>query len=132
MEPFPTEQLVPYDPSFVAGWVVEQYQIDLIAAAQRSRERMDRALEGFCAKEVPGDTHRNLRVHASYSNQTFKHILVPVWLLAYQYGSKNFQVAINGFTGKIAGNYPLSWVKILLLVLAIAAAAGIGALLFGR
>ena len=58
------------------------------------------------------DTHRNLNVDTDYSGQTFKHILVPVWLLTYNYGTRNFQVVINGFTGSIAGKYPKSWVKI--------------------
>ena len=35
IEPFPTQTLKPYDPGFVAGWVVERYQIDLVGAAQR-------------------------------------------------------------------------------------------------
>jgi predicted RNA-binding Zn-ribbon protein involved in translation (DUF1610 family) len=38
VEPFPTRELKPYDPGFVAGWVVERYQIDLVGAAQRARE----------------------------------------------------------------------------------------------
>jgi Zn finger protein HypA/HybF involved in hydrogenase expression len=123
IEPFPTKELVPYDPGYLSGWVVEQYQIDLVAAAQRSREVMDQKLRGLCAKQVPGDTHRNLQVHADYSGQTFKHILVPVWLLTFSYGRKVYQVLTNGYTGSIAGRYPKSWVKILLLILALAAAA---------
>jgi hypothetical protein len=43
---------------------------------------------------------------------------VPVWVLSYNYGSKSFQVIINGYTGSIAGQHPLSWVKIALAVLA--------------
>ena len=35
-------------------------------------------------------------------------------MLTYNYGTRNFQVVINGFTGSIAGNYPLSWIKIAL------------------
>lgn len=118
LEPFPTKELVPYDAGYVSGWVVEQYQIDLIAAAQAARTAMERATESACASEVPGDTHRNLQVHADFSAQTFKHILVPAWLLTYTYGAKTFPVAVNGYTGAIAGKYPLSWVKILLAVLA--------------
>jgi hypothetical protein len=30
IEPFPTNELVAYDPGYVAGWVVERYQIDLV------------------------------------------------------------------------------------------------------
>lgn len=118
VEPFPTDSLVPYDPGYVAGWVVEQYQIDLVAAAEHARRSMDAKLRTMCAAEVPGDTHRNLRVQADYSGQTFKHILVPIWVVGYNYGAKTYQVLVNGFTGRMAGQYPLSWVKIALAVLA--------------
>ena len=118
IEPFPTKELVKYDASFLSGWVVEQYQIDLIAAAQRAREMMDAELRQICGKQVPGDTHRDLQVDADYSAQTFKHILVPIWLLTYNYGTKNFQVVINGYTGAIAGKYPLSWIKVTTAVVA--------------
>jgi hypothetical protein len=78
----------------------------------------------LCAQQVPGDTHRDLNVDADFSAQTFKHILVPVWMLAYTYGRQNFQVVINGYTGAISGRYPKSWIKITLLVLAILAVIG--------
>ncbi len=119
IEPFPTGDLVPYDPGFLAGWVVEQYQIDLVAAANLAREKMEAEITQLCAQEVPGDVHRDLQVSADYTAQTFKHILTPVWLLAYNYDGKNFQVVVNGTTGAIAGDFPKSWIKIMLLVFAI-------------
>ena len=117
VEPFPTPDCVPYDASYVSGWVVEQYQIDLVAAAQHSREVMDGKLRDLCAAQVPGDTHRNLQVDADYSQQTFKHVLLPLWLLTYQYGAKTFRIICNGFTGTVAGKYPKSWIKVTLLVI---------------
>jgi hypothetical protein len=117
IEPFPTKDLSAYDAGYVAGWVVEQYQIDLIAAAQRSRQRMDQALQQMCASQVPGDTHRNLNVSAHYTRQTFKHVLLPIWLLSFKYGAKSYQVLINGYTGSIAGKHPLSATKIILFIL---------------
>jgi endogenous inhibitor of DNA gyrase (YacG/DUF329 family) len=114
--PFPTtNELVPYDPGYISGWVVEQYQIDLAAAAQASRSRMDDAVERMCAAQIPGDTHRGLQVESEYSAQTFKHVLLPVWILSYVYGARSYQVAVNGCSGKIAGAYPLSRVKILIV-----------------
>jgi len=118
VEPFPTQELAPYKAGFLSGWVVERYQIDLVAAAQRARQIMDAKTNSLCASQVPGDTHRNLSVNTDYSGQTFKHILVPLWLLTYNYGPRNFQVLINGFTGSIAGEYPKSWVKIFFAILA--------------
>jgi Zn finger protein HypA/HybF involved in hydrogenase expression len=118
IEPFPTETLAPYDPGYLAGWVVERYQIDLPAAAQRSRQQMEEELREMCAQAVPGDTQRNLVVRASYRDQTFKHILAPVWLVAYTYSGKTYQVLVNGVTGTISGRRPWSWIKITLAALA--------------
>ncbi len=128
IEPFPTKELIPYAPDYVAGWVVEQYQLDLIGAAKRSRDRMESEIQGMCASQVPGDTHRNLRVQANFSGQTFKHVLLPVWLVSYNYGRKAYQVLVNGHTGRIAGQHPLSFVKIFFLILAILSAVGLVAL----
>ncbi len=130
IEPFPTTtELVPYNPGYLSGWVVERYQIDLVAAAQQARQEMDSEMESLCASQVPGDTHRNLQVNCDYSGQTFKHILTPIWLLTYDYGARHFQVVINGYTGTIAGKYPKSWVKIFFLIMAILAGVGIMLLL---
>jgi hypothetical protein len=118
IEPFPTTtDLKPYDPAFLSGWVVEQYQIDLVAAAQNSRRLMEQKTEAMCAAEVPGDTHRFLNVDADFSRQTFKHILVPVWLLTYTYGATSYQVVVNGYTGAIAGEHPISFWKVAFAVL---------------
>ena len=54
IEPFPTTELKPYDAGFVAGWIVERYQIDLAAAAARARAAMDAKLQALCAQQVPG------------------------------------------------------------------------------
>ena len=119
IEPFPTTELKPYDAGYVAGWIVERYQIDLVAAATAARDAMDAKLRQLCVAQIPGDTYRNLDVRANYSGQTFKHILTPVWLLSYHFGAKAFQAVMNGFTGTVAGEYPKSWVKVTLLVLAV-------------
>jgi hypothetical protein len=56
-------------------------------------------------------------VDARFRDQTFKHVLAPVWLMTYVYGGKSYQVVVNGVTGAIAGSRPWSWIKITLLVL---------------
>jgi predicted RNA-binding Zn-ribbon protein involved in translation (DUF1610 family) len=132
IEPFPTRELKPYDAAYVAGWVVERYQIDLVGAAQRARAAMDAKLAALCASQVPGDTYRNLAVRPDYSQQTFKHVLAPVWLLTYTYGARRFQCVLNGVTGAVRGEYPKSAWKIALLVLAIIVAVVIVMTLGGR
>ena len=118
IEPFPTaDNLVPYDPGYLAGWTVERYQIDLVAAAKRALEEMNAYIRNLCAQAVPGDTYRDLQVHPTFTNQRFKHVLVPIWLMTYTYKATSYQVVVNGVTGKMSGGRPWSWIKIALLVL---------------
>jgi hypothetical protein len=132
IEPFPTAtDLKPYDPGYLAGWIVEQYQIDLVAAAKAARDAMDRETRDLCSREVPGDTQRSLNVSSDYSQQTFKHVLLPVWVLGYTYGARTYQVVVNGYTGTVGGKYPLSWIKITLAILAVIAVIVIVAALSG-
>lgn len=132
IEPFPTKELTPYNAGYLSGWVVERYQIDLVSAAQHAREVMEGKTASLCAQQVPGDTHRNLSVRTHYTRQTFKHILVPVWLLTYQFRTRTFQVLINGYTGEIAGRYPKSWVKILLTIMTVLVVVGVFVVLKNR
>ncbi len=125
VEPFATRELKPYHAGFLSGWVVERYQIDLGNAAHLARQKMDAELHQRCAAQVPGDTHRNLSVRADYTGQTFKHILVPVWLLTYTFRRKTYHVLINGHSGAIAGRYPKSWFKITAVTVAILAVIGV-------
>lgn len=117
VQPFPTRELVPYDIAYLSGFVVEHYQVVLVDAAQRSQQAMTEQLRGMSAAQVPGDTYRNLQIHPRFSAQTFKHILVPVWLLSYDFKARPYQVVVNGYTGQMAGDYPKSFWKIALLVL---------------
>lgn len=131
VEPFPTRDLVPYATAYLAGFVVEHYQVVLVEAAQAARLAMEDELRRMCAAKVPGDTQRNLRVEPSWSGETFKHVLLPVWLLAYRFGGRSYQVVVNGVTGTIAGRSPKSPWKVLGLVLLVLL-AGIVAILLQR
>ena len=127
IEPFPTGECVAYDTAFLSGHVVEHYQVALTQAAADSEVRMRAALEHMCARQVPGDTQRNLRIYPTFSGKTFKHLLVPIWLLVYTFGRNPYQVVVNGCTGKMAGKYPYSpWKVAFLIVLAILALIFLG------
>jgi len=117
IEPFATKELVAYDTAFLSGFIVEHYQVVLVEAAQTSQDSMVTQLREMCVQQIPGDTYRNLEMSPTFSAQTFKHVLVPIWLLSYLYGTRTFQVVVNGYDGRMAGQYPMSPWKIALLVL---------------
>ena len=131
IEPFPNQELVAYDTAYLSGFIVEHYQVVLLDAARQARSSIESKLRRLCGSEVPGDTHRNLVINPTYRDQTFKHILVPVWLLSYNFKGTSYQVLANGFTGALAGRYPKSRWKIFFLVLFAALALGAFALFAG-
>jgi hypothetical protein len=133
--PFDTGQLVAYRPQYLAGWRAEEYQIDLDRAWKMGKEEIADRLRVACASEVPGDTHRNLRVRTQFSDTTFKHVLLPVWIASYRYQNRVFSFMVNGQTGKVKGEAPVSVWKVILtvlIVLVLLAAIYGAVMLFGQ
>jgi DNA-directed RNA polymerase subunit RPC12/RpoP len=121
---FDTKGLTPYQPQFLSGWRAESYAVDLMPGWELGRGKIDSSQVSRCASDVGGDTHRGLDVRNQYSNITFKHVLLPIWIAAYRYNGKVYRFLVNGQTGEVVGVAPWSVWKILGLVLFIAAIVG--------
>ncbi|MCB9914578.1 MAG: hypothetical protein H6828_05445 [Planctomycetes bacterium] len=120
-----TDALVPYRPEYLAGWRAEEYSVDLEdgwIAAHRGMVERQRA---HCAGDVPGDTYRDLRVRNEFTGVRWKHVLLPLWSLQYELGGKVYTVLVHGQSGRVVGQAPLSWWKILGLVLGILVGVGV-------
>jgi predicted RNA-binding Zn-ribbon protein involved in translation (DUF1610 family) len=111
--PYELQALVSYNPAFLSGFMAEQYRLDLAQSWTMAKESMERQVYAACSSEVPGDTHRNLQVDTAFSQQTVKHILLPVWIAAYLYQNRTYRFIVNGQTGKVSGEAPISWWKVL-------------------
>src|SRR5947209_8901716 len=69
--------------------------------------------------DIGGDEQRISSVQTEYSNVMFRHLLLPVWIGAYQFNNQGYQVVVNASTGEVQGERPYSAVKIFFLCLAI-------------
>lgn len=125
LKTFDTAGLKPYDPAFLAGWKAEEYSVDLNAGWKTAVAKMESTQRARCAGDVPGDTHSSLSVTNRFSNETFKHVLLPIWISAYRYKDKTFQFLVNGQTGEVTGKAPVSWFKIILFI-AVLIGIGVG------
>jgi hypothetical protein len=82
---------------------------------------MGREIEQSIRRDIGGDEQRILTTHSKYDQVTFKHVLLPVWISSYRYKNKVFRFLVNGQSGKVKGERPYSIMKILGLILAVAA-----------
>lgn len=119
LEPFPTAELVPYDPAYLAGFLAEEHGLALGEAWTTGKARMEATLRAACRAEVPGQHCRNLTVETRWSGLAFKSGLLPVWIAAYQYRGRPYRYLVNGATGLAAGTAPWSWIKIGLVALSL-------------
>ena len=85
---------------------------------------MDRVIRRTIKDRIGGDQQRINSVDTHYSNTTYKNVLFPLWTAEFKWKNKNYNYAINGQTGKVTGERPYSWFKIIALLLTIAVVIG--------
>lgn len=124
IQPFQLPALRRYEPYFLAGWLSEEYSVERDAALQLCQQEFHRREQRNIAAFLPGDTHRRLSVTTNFSDVNSDLCLLPLYILSYRYRDKVFRFLVNGQTGKVAGDKPVSWVRILLGI-------GIGVLAIG-
>jgi DNA-directed RNA polymerase subunit RPC12/RpoP len=118
-------ELVPYEPAYLAGHKAQTYQVSLEEGFERFKQEASGIIYSDVRHDIGGDEQQVHNVNTDYSNVTFKHLLLPVYAGAYRYNNRVFQIVVNGRTGEVQGERPYSWLKIgclvvvLLIVLAI-------------
>lgn len=120
LEPWGLEKVEPYNPSYLAGFKAQRYQLDLEGGLGEAQARMEPAIRAAIRRDIGGDEQQIHSMSVSLSRVTFKHLLLPVWLGAYRFKEKVYQVAVNARTGEVSGERPYSAAKIAALVLMIA------------
>lgn len=108
IEPYNLSQVVDYKPDFLAGYFAQKYTVMPDSAKSTAMGSMESEIAATVKASLPGDTYKNYNQRVNHSEMTFKHLLLPVYLMSYKYNSKMFNVAVNGQTGEVQGESPLS------------------------
>lgn len=113
------ETLKSYSPEYMLGFSAQSFEIPLDVAERYSKDRMHTEMESSIrAKEMfLHDQVMNINFDMAFFDEKYKHVILPIYSCAYRYAGKTYNVIINGETGLIEGEYPLSPVKIVLLAL---------------
>ena len=119
LEPWPTHAVQPFNPDYMAGHLSRTYDRDVESCFGEARQRMESTIDGSIRQDIGGDQQRIHHKNTNISNLTYKHVLLPIWLLTVIYAGQPWQVFINGATGEIHGERPWSKVKIIATVIAV-------------
>lgn len=113
IEPFDYSKLTEFNPAYMAGFYAEEYDIGGEDTIAQAKERADDAMRAECIEKAGLYESKMMESYnPSYSNEVSKYAMLPVWLFNVTYGGKDYQFAVNGETGKIAGKLPISVPKL--------------------
>ncbi len=123
LEPFKLNELVKFAPKYLAGYLAARGKTGLASVWNRALDYMG----GNVRDDVLGIVKRGadavgaVSTCADFTDISYKHLLLPVWIGTYRYKKKVYHIYINGQTGIILGSSPKSVLKLGLIALALAA-----------
>lgn len=117
LDPWPLDECVPFTPEFLAGYLARTYETPLDDGFDIAKERIHTAIRADVCNRIGGDVQRIHGIDTEFGALTYKHLLLPVWLLVYRFHGKPYQVAVNAVTGEVQGARPWSVWKITSAVL---------------
>ena len=109
IEPYDYSELRPFSNAYLPGYFADKYDVSPEDCKRHADERaenttaeiMDRTVSGYSSCIPERRQVRIRRGRVSYA-------LLPVWLLATKWNGKNYLFAMNGQTGKLIGDLPVS------------------------
>ena len=118
IEPYDFSQAEEFNIAYLAGIAADRYDVNKDVTFNRATQRFrDGTIQAF-RNDIHG--YSNVTVQDSniqLSNTKANYALYPVWILNTKWKEKNYRFAVNGQTGKVAGDLPVSVPKFILFYL---------------
>ncbi len=122
IEPYDYADLKPFSTAYLPGFLADKYDVSVEDSRERADKRCTGSLVSALESTVSGyttctETSRDIHLKRGKVH----YALLPVWILTTRWEGKNFLFAMNGQTGKLVGNLPVSAKRAIGLFAAIAA-----------
>ncbi len=122
IEPYDYQELKPFSTAYLPGFLADKFDVTVEQCRQRADQRCEGTLSSALRNTVTG-YHTCTLIHDSVNLKRGKvhYALMPVWMLNTKWKGKDFLFAMNGQTGKLVGDLPVSWGRFWSLFAAIVA-----------
>lgn len=113
LEPYRYDGLKAFKPAYLAGFLAEKYQLTDNELLDRAKSKIRGYIESAIRSSFSGyATVTRTSEDIDTRNVKSRYVLLPVWLVVYDYDNFKHNFVMNGQTGKIVGKPPLSRAKI--------------------
>ncbi len=133
IEPFDYTDLKPFSTAYLPGFLADIYDVPPQSCASRADERATNTAKHIVENTVSGySTCTPTSARVRLRRGRVDYALMPVWMLSTRWNGKSFLFAMNGQSGKLIGDLPVStgryWARFAGIAAPIAAA--LAALMF--
>ena len=112
IEPFDFKTAKDYDNAYIVGYAADKYDVSKEETFERANVRIKEGTVDALRSTVRGyDTVSLTNSSINYRSNSTYYAYYPVWTLNSEYKEKKYQFAMNGQTGKLTGNLPISKIK---------------------
>ena len=110
MEPYQYQQMEDFDPRYMSGFYAEKYNMPAQTVEERAKKKMTDDAENILQGTYSGQYNsvKVIKKNLNLYNSSCGYGMLPVWKYFYQYGGQTYPFYVNGQTGKIVGNAPIS------------------------
>lgn len=113
IEPFNFGEATDFQTAYLAGYLADKYDVTMEQSIDRANQRVKASCEDTLRSTVNGfESVTTKDSFVQTSNGIAKYALYPVWLLNTSYKGETLTFGMNGQTGKIVGNIPVSKAKL--------------------
>lgn len=117
LEPFNYNKLQKFNMAYLSGFYAEKFNYTAEDLTKRVEKRVTQYIEKNTLDTISGYTSVHIRNKNIYLNpQKAEYALLPVWLLSYRLGDKNYMFTLNGQTGKMVAKRPVSIKRVLYIL----------------
>lgn len=115
LEPYDYNGIKDFNISYLSGFLAQKYDVNEDESFFRAKVRIVNSTIDTLKSTIVGFSNIYIdRNEVDIKNIDGEYILMPVWMLNIKYKDKNYTFAMNGQTGKMVGNVPISKIKITL------------------
>ena len=112
IEPFNFSEAKDYNNAYIVGYAADKYDVSKEETFERANVRIKEGTVDAFRSTIHGySTVTFENANINYESNSAAYAMYPVWTLNSEYKEKKFQFAMNGQTGKIVGNLPISGLK---------------------
>ena len=112
LEPFMYNELKEFEMPYLSGYYAEKYNYNSNEMAPRAEKRVKQYIYDATRDTIRGYSTVNVvKQHIKLGRKKASYALFPVWILNYTYKGQAYMFALNGQTGKIVADRPVSKAK---------------------